>query len=209
MTEVLKATPNITYFEYHGIPSGTETSKKPLIGPQMLCNLLRNGYDLAASQASDTTKHELPNLHRQLRTLKTDLHSTQFLFDWDDSETITSLQDFSKLQKLSVDTHSFTSRTWNQSHLITNNVGKMIPQCLETLEISHIDEFLLEELVQVGLREIVDLSRQGQLRQLKRISLTACIVHRNRPTQQRALHDLREMLDIPGAPSIYLNGKAL
>ncbi|KAK2736923.1 hypothetical protein CKAH01_07610 [Colletotrichum kahawae] len=209
MTEVLTATPNITYFEYRGLPPGTETSKKPLLGPQMLCNLLRNEYDLAASQASGTTKLDLPNLHRQLRTLKIDLHSTRFPFAWDDSETITSLRDFSKLRNLSIDTHSFTSRTGNRSHLIMNNIGKMIPPCLETLEISHIGEFLLEELVQVGLREIVDLGREGQLRKLRRVSLTDCIVHRHRPTQQKALHDLQEMFDISGAPSIYFNGKAL
>ncbi|KAI8166235.1 hypothetical protein K4K49_013202 [Colletotrichum sp. SAR 10_70] len=175
----------------------------------MLCNLLRNEYDLAASQASDTAKEELPDLHRQLRTLKIDLHSTEFLFDWGDSETITSLQDFSKLQNLSIDTHSFTSRTGNQNHLMMNNIGKMIPQCLEILEISRVGEFLLEELVQIGLREIADSVRQGQFRQLRRIDLTDCVVHGHRPTQQKALHDLREMFDIPGVPSVYLNGKAL
>ncbi|KAF4903534.1 hypothetical protein CGCF415_v009085 [Colletotrichum fructicola] len=209
MTEVLTATPNITHFEYRGVPSGTEPSRERLLGPQMLCNLLRNEYDLAASQASDTAKEELPNLHRQLRTLKIDLHSTEFLFDWDDSETITSLQDFSKIRNLSIDTHSFTSRTGNQNHLIMNNIGKMIPQRLETLEISRVGEFLLQELVQIGLREIADSVRQGQFRQLRRIELTDCVVHGHRPTQQKALHDLREMFDIPGAPSVYLNGKAL
>ncbi|KAJ0331015.1 hypothetical protein COL922a_012081 [Colletotrichum nupharicola] len=139
----------------------------------MLCNLLRNKYDLAASQPSGTTKLDLPNLHRQLRTLKMDLHSTQFPFDWDDSETVISLREFSRLRDLSIDTHSFTSRTDNQNHLMMNNIGSMIPECLETLEISRVGEFLLEELV------------------------------------QKALHDLREMFDIPGAPSVCLNGKAL
>ncbi|KAH9228676.1 hypothetical protein K456DRAFT_1774568 [Colletotrichum gloeosporioides 23] len=189
MTEVFMATPNITHFQYSGLPSGTETSRKPLLGPQMLCNLLRNKYDLAASQPSGTTKLDLPNLHRQLRTLKMDLHSTQFPFDWDGSETVISLREFSRLRDLSIDTHSFTSRTDNQNHLMMNNIGSMIPECLETLEISRVGEFLLEELVQVGLREIDDSFRQGQFRQLRRINLADCVVHDHRPTQQKALHD--------------------
>lgn len=209
MTEVLTATPNITYFEYRGEQLDTVTSRKPLLKPQMVCNLLRNENNLAASQPSNTTKLDLPNLHRQLRTLKIDFHSTQLFFDWDESETITSLQDFSKLRNLGIDTHSFTSRTDNQNHLIMNNIGSMIPQCLETLEISRVGEFLLEELVQVGLREIADSVKHGHFRQLRRINLTDCVVHDHRPTQQKALHDLREMFDIPGAPSAYLNGKAL
>ncbi|KAI8268533.1 hypothetical protein K4K58_004983 [Colletotrichum sp. SAR11_239] len=175
----------------------------------MLCNLLRNEYDAAASQPSGTTKLDLPNLHRQLRTLKMDFHSTQYPFDWDDSETVMSLREFAKLRDLSIDTHSFTSRTNNQNHLMMNNIGSMIPQCLETLEISRVGDFLLEELVQVDLREIADSVRQGQTRQLRRINLTDCLVHDHRPTQQKALHDLREMFDTPGAPSVYLNDKAL
>ncbi|WYZ39943.1 hypothetical protein EsH8_IV_000284 [Colletotrichum jinshuiense] len=206
MKNVLLATPNITHFEYLSTVPGRTTSKKPLLTPQILCHILSNEFELAytpGDKANRPAQVQLPDLHRQLRTLVIDFSPIDSDEHLRNDETIDTLQNFVKLLRLSIDSNSFTCRSQSNDCLVVNNLDELIPENLETLEITRVRD-CFKELTQVALADFAFKLKDGRFKELKRIELTDCLLEHNK--WGNALQALKNLFGWQGAPSLCVSG---